>query len=1325
MLNEQIDALESIKRRRLPFSERMGLLGMLVELSGDQLPLLAQITDTEKAAELQVEDVLSAALHAALQYGADCVSRAGGLSAASSNKLQQDSEQEALMLMKLLDTLLSSLISEEPHARRAVLKHVKEAVAWLSAVGRSTARSPTARQAALSVLSNLLEADAALLSPPPPLPSDSAVDGTVDGDDSSSASSTPQLAAAERAALLSLLLELSFELCSTEDELSVEVGHFSAQNMGTALLDCLCSSVTPSSAVATQVVSRASALLNGGAGAVGGPQSALLCLAVLPSTAPSFCSAHLSELVALIAPHLTSPADAVRAAAFVCIGELLEHVLLAREAHGDEWLTTVLAALADPQQPLPVKHKICLPLIQLATTQEADGGHGEGEEEEEEAEEEDNARVQPSAPSSEQLERISTAVLALLEQQQAQAHSGATVDSKPRWQFIALLAAAMEAARRWPTPRTPCTTAASPAAAIASLTTALWAVCASMSASVPAHSGLRVVLGVLRLPPAAAVCPGASVVGSLRGHGGRVAREGEDRSGRGRGRALQRPQSGAERPPGRSRRSAEEGRGGPGLHSESGQSAARTARQHRSRRIRPPWTCLTLAHVRLSLAQAVLECWSRLLPVLGDDVIGQLDALLPTISRPLAADYALSEARVGRRGRARGGQRDGDDEDEEEGEDDEEDADEDEEEEDADIEAERVAALQLYGRLIVHLGDGLLPFHEAVWSAVAGNVGEYSAAAQEAVATLVAQLPALFAPADAAAADECAADSGGARGCCGATAAEDSAIKTFAPSFIAGQTVPPPAAAVSALRSARSVLYSLMLLSTDDSVVARAFDAFAALVNAYGQWVVVESPAAAAAFLKRVRNVLKEEAICQQGFQQALPAELRERVEEDGHGEDGEDDAEHQEGEEDVAPEEAAEEGQLADEGNEDEQAADGEGDGDFLLQHALDCLVVVAKARGALFDATFTALYPYLLRAAPRSSTGYVFGCFADLTAPLAFSARPPWVDTVVPRLLSVLEKQTEARHFESLRNVAYATGCILFAGQAALSSYSGRAAKALAAVIALCKQRTAEASANGGDDAELRERLRDVCGCSDNAASALAKLLLVDSDALADDLPSLVPALLSALPVREDAAELPTVHSALVKVSRRLHSRAQRSALCHRRFPLSLCADGPSLPLCCGGAAAALCRCARRPSPRRWRRRSPPSCAPCALCSRCRCRRTRRPRAPPPPPPPPPPPRALLCRHRSHCPVACARSWPKRPLRWWSGAMRRRGTPGSTGGTVTTAARSPRNCPARPETPTQPSPQTLRAASPSDRQSAAQGQSASQEAEAKAVALAQSLCT
>ena len=144
-------------------------------------------------------------------------------------------------------------------------------------------------------------------------------------------------------------------------------------------------------------------------------------------------------MASLCSPSLSSPVDAVRAAAFVCIGELLQHVPAARERFGDDWLTAILAHLTDAQQPLLVQHKVALPLIQLATTAAHEGDEeGKG-----------SSTAASSAASSARLQRLSAAVLGLLEREKEAGLSGASeVEAKQRWQLVALLAAAMEGAGR-------------------------------------------------------------------------------------------------------------------------------------------------------------------------------------------------------------------------------------------------------------------------------------------------------------------------------------------------------------------------------------------------------------------------------------------------------------------------------------------------------------------------------------------------------------------------------------------------------------------------------------------------------------------------------------------------------------------------------------------------------------------------------------------------------------------------------------------------------------------------------------------------------------
>ena len=233
MLSEQVDALEAVRRRRLPFADRMGVMGMLVELSGDQLPVVCQISDAQKAEELQVERILSSALSSCVSYGKDCVQRAGGAER-SRNRLQQDSEQEALMAMKLLDTALLGLCDSSAaaaFARRALLAAVPDAVSWLLAVATSRSRADSVREAALSVVSNLLQADDSLLS--------------QQTEEADSPSSSPKLADSVRSSVLSSLLSAAFDLCSDVDEqLSVEAGHVSSQSLGTALLDVSAAAAT-------------------------------------------------------------------------------------------------------------------------------------------------------------------------------------------------------------------------------------------------------------------------------------------------------------------------------------------------------------------------------------------------------------------------------------------------------------------------------------------------------------------------------------------------------------------------------------------------------------------------------------------------------------------------------------------------------------------------------------------------------------------------------------------------------------------------------------------------------------------------------------------------------------------------------------------------------------------------------------------------------------------------------------------------------------------------------------------------------------------------
>ena len=164
------------------------------------------------------------------------------------------------------------------------------------------------------------------------------------------------------------------------------------------------------------------------------------------------------------------------------------------------------------------------------------------------------------------------------------------------------------------------------------------------------------------------------------------------------------------------------------------------------------------------------------------------------------------------------------------------------------------------------------------------------------------------------------------------------------------------------------------------------------------------------------------------------------------------------------------------------------------------------------------------------------MYGCFADLTAPLAVAGRPSWVDTIVPKLLSVMDKQLARKSwkgkFAALRNVSYASGTVIFNGKEALKDYRQQAASKYAAIITAANERAATLTAAAKSDSTAEE-LSDVYGCRDNAASALGKVLLVGADQVKDQLSTLLPAFLAAIPLREDSAEQSTVYSALVKLA------------------------------------------------------------------------------------------------------------------------------------------------------------------------------------------------
>ena len=812
------------------------------------------------------------------------------------------------------------------------------------------------------------------------------------------------------------------------------------EQLGTTLLDTLVTSITPTAHTAQLVLRLAPKSLLADKQTPDNDQAAaLLTLAVLPSTAPTWCAERLSELTALVQPALASATTSVRAAAFVMIGELLEHVPAAYEQHAEEWSDKILTALKDDKEPMQLKLKACLPLIQLAAHEPA---------EHEEAESTDAAAKRTAIVA-----RIVPEALTLLTAQSGAVSSETKTadkgEAKRQWQFITLLAATLEGA--------------------------VQSSASTLTASLP-----RIVSTLLPFW---------------------VDSDAED----------------AEAWPARAKITA---------------VMAAVAADEANRAIIQPHMQQLVNGLKSNAAvkdyvvrATTLDAWAAVLPAARDEVKEQMESIVDSVARVMNVEYTLSEKKKGRRGGR--GEEDEEEEDEEEDEDeegeDEDEMDDEQAEEEQDIDNERTAAFHLLQQLITHFGNEFLPHFSSAWEVILDNATEYNGEVQEQLLDTITLLPALFSPPQPAPATV-SGDS-----CC---APAPAVTAKYQP----GVTVQPPAEAVPVLQSARKLLFQLMLFSHEPLVVSHCFEALSALLQTYGQWLLVEDNKALAALMKHVKKVLKGDTICQQGFGEALPAFLRDRVEE--RGDDGEEEGEEGgEAEEPVVEEEdAAEEG--AAEGEEDGEGVsdDNEDANNLLLEKAMDCLSTVAKVRGAAFDSQFSSLYPYILRAAAQSDTGYVYGCFADLTGPLAVAGRPSWVDTIVPKLLSVIDKQLARKSnkskFPALRNISYASGTIIFSGQDALKDYRQQAAGKYAAIITAAND--AAKALNTADKTDSsEEELSDVYGCRDNAASALGKVLLVGADQVKDQLATLIPAFLSAIPLREDSAEQSTVYSALVKLA------------------------------------------------------------------------------------------------------------------------------------------------------------------------------------------------
>ena len=202
-----------------------------------------------------------------------------------------------------------------------------------------------------------------------------------------------------------------------------------------------------------------------------------------------------------------------------------------------------------------------------------------------------------------------------------------------------------------------------------------------------------------------------------------------------------------------------------------------------------------------------------------------------------------------------------------------------------------------------------------------------------------------------------------------------------------------------------------------------------------------------------------------------------------------------------------------------DEEAEDHD---NLVMDDMTDLIGVLARVMGPAFVTHFDQLLPSLLRFASgnriHSDRSMAIGCFAEVIAELGQSAEK-YAPVLLPLIAQGLGDEMEGVR----RNSAY---CLATLVQSTGKALGPNFLDILQWLYPLCTRKAnQQALDTGGAD-------------TDNALSAVAKMIIVAPELL--PLNQVLPVLLSALPLRSDNSEGPSVYSSLIHLINTQHPAA-----------------------------------------------------------------------------------------------------------------------------------------------------------------------------------------
>jgi hypothetical protein len=189
----------------------------------------------------------------------------------------------------------------------------------------------------------------------------------------------------------------------------------------------------------------------------------------------------------------------------------------------------------------------------------------------------------------------------------------------------------------------------------------------------------------------------------------------------------------------------------------------------------------------------------------------------------------------------------------------------------------------------------------------------------------------------------------------------------------------------------------------------------------------------------------------------------------------------------------------------------------EVLLDRVTDLVTALCKAKGhdctEMFGEFLQPMLAYCAPERPEYDRSMSIGCFAEIAEYLG-----PNLPAFLPHLLPVVLAGLQDQNVTVRRNSSFAAGTFMQHGRQPMVQHYGQ-------IVSLLQPILLQDISQVPDEHAL-------CGCRDNAASALAKLIMTNPNVI--PLAEVIPLFLAGLPLRQDMAEAKYAYTCLLGLFR-----------------------------------------------------------------------------------------------------------------------------------------------------------------------------------------------